>query len=114
MSRKTLRRLPPTSREIAKALNDIQRGLRVIDRLFGPKEPRQGLMNIVEMEIMAQAVQSHMPKVNRRTKASQVDAIVCPEHGARLHPSCTDCVKAWEANSQTALSIQVVDKVFGE
>ena len=113
MTKKTLRRLPPTVKEIAKALNEIHHGFRVIDRLLGPEEPKKGLINLPEMEIMAQAMRSHMPKINR-SKKGQVDAIACPSHGTRLHPSCTECVKAWEANSQTALAIQGIDKAFGE
>lgn len=113
MNRKTLRRLPPTAREIAKALNDIERGFRVIDRLFGPKEPRQGLMNIIEMEIMAQAIRNHMPKASRKKKA-KVDAVVCSEHGTRLDYKCSECLKAWEANSHTALGLRAADKAYGD
>ena len=113
MTRKTRRRLPPTAREIAKALAEIEHGFRMIDRLFGPKPVRQGLTNLVEMEIMATAVQGAMPKTNRK-KATQVDAVTCPEHGIRLHPSCQDCVRAWEDNSLIALKIQGIDRPFDE
>ena len=113
MTKKTRKRLPPTAREIAKALAEIEHGLRVIDRLFGPKEPRAGLMNIVEMEIMAQAIRDHMPKKNRKT-ATKVDSVVCSEHGSRLFKGCAECLKAWEANSATAMKIRGIDKAFGE